>query len=219
MRRTSIRRHASPRARQRANLIPGYFDPRNLTAGRYFGERNLANEQATTGKAALAFPAKLVDARRAEETMDFEQRLRARQELEILLMDYWHEVDTNWGRNAHDYYTEDGIFQSTRASYHGRTKIKAFYQYRIDRGPRIAVHAVNNFRVELHSPTEATCTWYLLLYAMDGKPILPTNPPIQIAFMTDKCVKIDGRWLYKHRNFETWFEGGVPTTSPNLDDK
>lgn len=149
--------------------------------------------------------------------MDFQDQLRARQELEIMLMEYWHDVDTNWGRNAGPYYTEDGIFESSKNTYHGRAKIEQFYQYRIDRGPRIAVHSVSNFRCVLHSPTEATCNWYLLLYAMDGKPILPTNPPIQIAHMTDKCVKgPDGRWRYKHRKFDTWFEGGVPTTSPKL---
>ena len=38
--------------------------------------------------------------------------------------------------------------------------------------------------------------------------------------MTDKCVKgDDGKWRYIHRKFDSWFEGGVPTTSPNLDDK
>jgi hypothetical protein len=151
--------------------------------------------------------------------LTFEDRLRAKQELEMLLLDYWFDVDTNWGRNAGDYYTDDAVFESTRASYHGKAKIQQFYQFRIDRGPRVAVHSVSNFRVDLHSATEVTCNWFLTLYAMDGKPILPTNPPIQIAFMTDKCVKIDGRWLCRHRKFETWFEGGVPTTNPNLDDK
>jgi SnoaL-like domain len=149
--------------------------------------------------------------------MDFQDQLRARQELEVMLIEYWHDVDTNWGRNAGPYYTEDGIFETSKHSYHGRAKIEQFYQYRIDRGPRIAVHSVSNFRCVLHSATEATCNWYLLLYAMDGKPILPTNPPIQITHMTDTCVKgPDGRWRYKHRKFETWFEGGVPTTSPKL---
>jgi hypothetical protein len=152
--------------------------------------------------------------------MNAEDRQRARQELETLLIDYWHDVDTNWGRNAHDYYTDDAVFESTNASYHGKAKIKAFYQYRVDRGPRVAVHSVSNFRVELESPTRATCNWYLTLYAQDGAPILPTNPPIQIAHITDKCVKQpDGRWLYERRTFDAWFVGGVPTTNPNLDDK
>jgi hypothetical protein len=152
--------------------------------------------------------------------MDFQQTLRARQELEIMLMEYWHDVDTNWGRNAGDYFTEDGVFESTHATYRGRAKIEQFYKYRIDRGPRVAVHAVTNFRCVLHSQNEATCNWYMHLYAMDGKPVLPVNPPIVIAYMTDKCVKgSDGRWRYAHRKFDHWFEGGVPATTPNLDEK
>lgn len=151
--------------------------------------------------------------------MDFETQLRARQELEIMLMEYWHDVDTNWGRNAGDYYTEDAVFQGSKHAYRGRKKIEEFYQFRINRGPRVAVHAVTNFRCVLHSPNEATCNWYLLLFADDGKPILPSAPPIQIAYMTDKCIKgPDGRWRYSYRTFDPWFEGGVPTTSPNLDD-
>jgi hypothetical protein len=149
-----------------------------------------------------------------------DERLRVHRELEMMLMDYWHDVDTNWGRNAGGYYTEDAVFESSRASYHGRHKIEQFYAYRLNRGPRVAVHSVSNFRVELEGANRATCHWYLTLYANDGEPVLPTAPPIQIAHMTDKCVKgEDGRWLYQHRKFETWFEGGVPTTNPNLDDK
>jgi len=59
-----------------------------------------------------------------------------------------------------------------------------------------------------------------MLYAADGKPILPTHPPIQIAYMTDHCVRdSDGNWLLTHRKFDNWFEGGIPSTNPNLDDK
>jgi ketosteroid isomerase-like protein len=152
--------------------------------------------------------------------MDSQERMRTRHELEALLMEYWHDVDTNWGRNAGDYYTEDALFESTHASYKGKAKIKQFYQYRLDRGPRVAVHAVTNFRVVMDGPDRAVCNWYLLLFAADGKPILPTNPPIQIAHMTDHCVRQpDGRWLYEYRKFDAWFEGGAPTTNPNLDDK
>ena len=38
--------------------------------------------------------------------------------------------------------------------------------------------------------------------------------------MTDHCVKDrDGNWLVRHRKFDNWFEGGIPSTNPNLDDK
>ena len=56
--------------------------------------------------------------------------------------------------------------------------------------------------------------------AADGKPILPSNPPIQIAYMTDNLIQdSDGGWLLASRKFDNWFEGGIPTTNPNLDDK
>ena len=59
-----------------------------------------------------------------------------------------------------------------------------------------------------------------MLYAADGTPPLPSKPPIQIAYMTDHCIKDrDGNWLLTRRRFQNWFEGDVPTTNPKLDDK
>ena len=142
-------------------------------------------------------------------------RLRLTQELHALLVEYWHDVDTNWGRNAPEYYTDDGVFELATNSHRGREQIRAFYQFRVSRGARIAVHSVSNFRVEITGPEEATCTWYLFLYAADGTPVLPTHPPIQIAFMTDRMVRDgDGGWLVGHRKFQPWFEGGTPITDP-----
>jgi len=143
-----------------------------------------------------------------------EDRLKITQELQMRLHDFWHDVDTNWGRNAAQFFTEDGVFEASRQVYNGRERIEAFYRYRLGRGPRVAVHAVSNFRAVPTSPTTATSTWYLLLYAHDGEPVLPTAPPIQIALATDSSVLCaDGVWRYKHRKFDVWFSGGVPTTT------
>lgn len=145
--------------------------------------------------------------------MNSKERLEAATELQLLLADFWHDVDTNWGRNAGSYFTEDGVFEASRAVYRGRARIEEFYSYRQGRGERVAVHAFANFRVTLDAPGHATSTWYLLLYAHDGVPVLKSEPPIQIALVTDVCVKgADGRWRYKHRRFDTLFMGGVPTT-------
>ncbi len=149
--------------------------------------------------------------------MDRTERLLTTQELHSQLMEYWHDVDTNWGRNAPEYYTEHGIFEGPEATYQGREKIRAFYEWRVKRGKRLAVHAVNNFRAQFEDDNHATCTWYMLLYAADGVPVLPTHPPILIALVTDKCVRdAGGHWLYAHRKFEAWFQGGTPPTNPKL---
>lgn len=150
-------------------------------------------------------------------TLLLEDKIRITQELEMRLADYWHEVDTNWGKRAGEFFTEDAVFEVSRATYRGRAKIEEFYNYRVGRGPRVAVHAVSNFRVVAETLTTATSTWYLLLYAHDGVPVLPSAPPIQIALATDHCVKeADGNWRYSYRKFGVLFRGGVETTSPNL---
>jgi ketosteroid isomerase-like protein len=152
--------------------------------------------------------------------MNRTERLLATQELSALLHEYWHDVDTNWGRNAPDYYTDDALFVGPEASYKGKEKIRQFYQWREKRGKRVAVHAVNNFRVVFEDDNHVTCTWYLILYAADGEVVLPTHAPITISLVTDRAERgADGRWLYTYRQFVTWFQGGTPPTNPNLDDK
>ena len=139
--------------------------------------------------------------------------------LERQLAEYWHDVDTNWGRNAGGYYTEDAVFDGGEAVYRGRAKIQEFYAWRVKRGARTAVHAFTNYRVKFETDSKATASWYLLLYAADGVPVLPTHPPINIALLTDHLEKQDdGRWLCSSRKFEALFMGGTPPTNPNLDD-
>ena len=84
-----------------------------------------------------------------------QDRIALTQQLHALCVDYWHDVDTNWGRNAPDYYTEDGVFVGPAASYAGREKIRAFYKWREDRGARTVVHSVVNFQARLDEPGKA----------------------------------------------------------------
>lgn len=160
-----------------------------------------------------------LDAVPGSEVSDREQREIAR-DLEYMLADFWFDVDTNYGRNASGFYTNDGVFQASKEIYRGREMIAAFYKYREDQGPRVAAHVYSNFRVRIESPTSAVTTWYLTLYAHDGVPVLTAAPPIQIGLSTDFCVKeADGRWRYKKRKFDVWFKGGVPTPQPRFESK
>jgi hypothetical protein len=144
-------------------------------------------------------------------------RLALIQELHTLTVDYWHDVDLNWGRNAGDYYTEDAVFHGSASTYSGREKIRAFYKWREDRGARTVVHSVVNFTAMFDGGADqALSHWFLMLYAADGRPVLPTHPPIQVAYMTDKLVRRDGSWLLTYRKFDPLFEGGTAPTNPKL---
>jgi hypothetical protein len=147
---------------------------------------------------------------------DLKMRAALAQELQALLADYWHDIDTNWGRNAGRYYTENADFIGEAATYSGRAKIEEFYAWRVKQGPRLAVHAVNNFRVESATTDRARATWYLLLYAANGEPILPTHPPITISLVTDDYEHGPDGWLCSRRHWKTLFQGGTPAHNPKL---
>lgn len=147
-----------------------------------------------------------------------QKRLELTEQLHALVVDYWHDVDMNWGRNAPDYYTDDAKFVGSAAVYEGKEKIRAFYQWREKRGARTVIHSVVNFKADFDgSPDKATCKWVMMLYAADGVPVLPTHPPIQIAYMTDHLINTADGWKVTYREFKSLFEGGTPVTNPTLD--
>jgi hypothetical protein len=151
-----------------------------------------------------------------EFVTDLSDVLRLNAELSLQLSDYWHEIDTNGGRNASSYYTEDAEFHGQYATYVGRAKIQEFYDWRVKQGPRLSVHSFTNFRAWFTGPDTAEATNFLMLYARNGVKILPTHAPITISLATDKYRRVDGRWLCTLRRFEHWFEGDTPITNPKL---
>ena len=140
-------------------------------------------------------------------------------ELALQLSNYWHEIDFNSGRNASSYYVQEAEFHGQFASYHGVEKIQQFYDWRLNQGPRLSVHSFTNFRAWFTGPDSAEATNFLFLYAANGVKVLPSHAPITISIATDKYVRVDGRWLCTYRRFEHLFEGDVPITNPNLDEK
>src|SRR5690606_22253635 len=110
-----------------------------------------------------------------------EPTLLARQQLEALAVEYWYEVDVNGGGRAHAFYTEDATFTTSIKTRRGREAIRDFYTAREQRGPRVSLHVVQNFRVVLNGPNRAYCDYIMSLYAADGEPVLPSKPAIMIA--------------------------------------
>lgn len=139
--------------------------------------------------------------------------LRIRQELEVLNIAFWRDVDSNWGRNAHEYFLEDGVYTTSQKSQTGRDAIRGFYTDRQARGERVARHLIHNFHVTVHDADHATAEWTMCLYAEDGVAPLMSEPPILIGAVRDECVRdADGRWRYASRTTTPLFEGSRPTS-------
>jgi hypothetical protein len=145
-----------------------------------------------------------------------EQRALETLALQQNAVDYWHEVDLKGGAGVSEMFVEDGIFHAGPGQpLVGRAAIEGFYSWRQDRGARTSRHLITNFRAEFEDDTHATTHCVMLLLAADGKPILPSRPPIFVGDQVDRCVKCaDGRWRYVERNFTALFMGGEAPTMP-----
>jgi hypothetical protein len=144
--------------------------------------------------------------------MDTLERLLIIRAIEELSINYWDDVDRNWGRNAHEYYTEDGSYTTSIKTRTGREAIKAFYDSRENRGERVARHFINNHKITIHDSNRVSADWILSLFAADGTPVLPSRPAIMIADVHDEIVRVGSRWLYKSRSITALFRDDTPTT-------
>jgi hypothetical protein len=135
-------------------------------------------------------------------------------ELEI---EYWHDVDFNWGRNAKASYVDNCTFAIGDHRMEGIDAIEEFYRWRETRGERTARHLVTNFRLDKVADTFATFQCILLLYAADGNPILPAKAPTLIADIHNECVFCpDGRWRFQSHLLIPIFMGSELPTIPPL---
>jgi hypothetical protein len=151
----------------------------------------------------------------SEDAMDPVQKLVIANEIEHRLLDYWRDVDENGGRQAGTFWTDDAVWEAPARTFNGRADIQSFFDWRLTRGDRLALHAVTNLKTVVESATSASSTWYLLLYAADGVPIQPSHPPTQIAAIADKWSRTaDGPWLCAHRKFKVLFEGAGALAGP-----
>jgi hypothetical protein len=144
--------------------------------------------------------------------MDTLERLQILREIEDLAIDYWDDVDRNWGKNCHEYYTEDGSYTTSIKTRTGREAIRAFYDTRENRGERVARHFINNHKIMIHGHDHVSAVQILSLFAADGSPVLPSRPAIMIADVHDEIVRVNGRWLYKSRTIKALFRDETPTT-------
>jgi hypothetical protein len=145
--------------------------------------------------------------------MKAEERYLIIQEISDLLARHWHDVDRNWGRNAHNDYTADGSYATSQRKRTGQDAIKEFYTGRQDRGERVARHLISNLHVTVNDANSAAAIWVLSLHAADGAPILPSKPAIMVADVVDELVRdAGGAWKYRSRTITPLFRDDTPTT-------
>jgi len=135
------------------------------------------------------------------------------QQLTTLEVDYWHDVDHNWGRSASELYVADGLFAIGDKTMNGRAEIAGFYRWREGRGERTARHVVSNFRLNARDGNRAQFQCIMLLYAADGRPVLESLPAIMIADVVSNCeCGADGCWRFvSHRLIPVFMGGAAPT--------
>lgn len=144
--------------------------------------------------------------------MDEPATLALKSHLIERVMRYWDEVDTRWGDDAHNYFVEDGLFQSENISLRGRDEIKAFYGWRRGRGERVSRHLVANAYVTIEAADRATVHYVMVLYAVDGVPVLPVSSPNVISDVKETFVRRGDIWLIEKKLFNGLFKGDVPAT-------
>ncbi len=135
-------------------------------------------------------------------------------ELYRLQIDYWYEVDHNYGRRATSFYMADGVFVVGTERMAGHAEIAAFYKWREQRGVRTARHVVANHRLLRATDDEAEFQCIMVLYADDGVPVLPAQAPVMIADVVDQCVREGGAWRFRSHVLQTVFQGGAQPTIP-----
>jgi hypothetical protein len=145
--------------------------------------------------------------------MSTHERLLLWHALYDLEVRYWHDVDFNSGRNAHEFYRPDGVMVVGHNRFVGRDKIREFYQWR----ERQTVHAVSsiktmrhlisNLRVEAGDQHRATVLGVISFYGAAARPpVAQSRPPMLIADLINECVADeDGRWLYQSHTLRPVF--------------
>jgi hypothetical protein len=131
---------------------------------------------------------------------------------------YWYDVDFNGGCRAHEFYLSDGVFSVGDNHFTGHEKIRAFYIWRLRRGPMTTRHLINNLQVESVENNHARLIAVLSLYRGNGRaPITGARPPCLIADVIAECVRDDRGWRYQSHVLNPTFIGSDIPLSISID--
>ena len=135
--------------------------------------------------------------------------------LHRLEVTYWHDVDFNEGRTAHEFFTPDGVKIVGHNRFEGRERIRAFYEWRGRQngataaqqlgimGVRAVRHLITNLQVASSGERSATVRGIVVFYG--GKSKRQSNPPM-VADLINECVlNEDNLWRFKSHTIRPVF--------------
>src|ERR1700730_11828358 len=119
--------------------------------------------------------------------------------LNRLMTNYWTDVDSNCGAQAHEFYLPNALYAVGNNRFEGEQKIRAFYARRRQRGRTTTRHLVDNLRVFRDDARHARAVGVMSLYRADGNPPFQgARPPAMIADFEAQCVLGDDRlWRFQ----------------------
>lgn len=126
---------------------------------------------------------------------------------------YWHDVDCNGGRSAHEFYPPDGVLVVGHNRFQGREKIREFYAWR-ERQAATAIssvkttrHLISNLFIESSAGRSVKVLGIVSFYGAAVRPPAPqSKPPMLIADLVNECVLgDDGCWLYQSHTLQPVF--------------
>ena len=129
--------------------------------------------------------------------------------LNRLMANYWADVDSNGGAQAHEFYLPDALYAVGNNRFEGEQKIRAFYARRRQRGRTTTRHLVDNLRVFRDDARHARAAGVMSLYRADGSPPFQgARPPAMIADFEAQCVRVDGGlWRFQSHMIRPFIVG------------
>jgi uncharacterized protein (TIGR02246 family) len=134
---------------------------------------------------------------------DKEEAMPDKEEIRELLARYCFALDADRFEEMAALFTPDGVWETAFGTGTGRIGIAAQARS-IATGPRPRrVHLTTNIVIELDGDTAtARSNWVLVQNSADG-PAIGSG-----GSYADRLVKVDGRWLFKHRTIDRYIAEG-----------
>jgi hypothetical protein len=139
--------------------------------------------------------------------------------LQQLVAEYFAELDTTFGVNSPQFFTEDGVVDIGHMSFQGHAAMREFYEELARQvatqdptGMRTTRHAYTNFRVSFESDASAIVDLLVIEFSGSGPPpLLDASAPTIVSDARLRCrLESDGRWRIFELTGRPVFAGNDP---------